>query len=183
MGISFVALTLPGSGPTPSEEILCPKKMVLAAPSSVLLGASLRLNLVGRSRNRRRSHTCYSPSLEKQTMPSMNSFTRSRPLQTPNIIDWNQPGEEASPCAITVHSHSPSWVHTAVRGIKSLSMAHWNNPLTKSVVLNTLEFPSSERRSSTTGRGRTGIMLCSLTFCSYTSTVYVQLISRRPPRD
>ena len=55
MGISFMALTLPEPGPTPSEEILCPRKMISAAPSSALLGASSRLNLVSRSRHRRRS--------------------------------------------------------------------------------------------------------------------------------
>ena len=43
-------------------------------------------------------------------------------------------------------------------------MARWKNPLIKSVVLNTLEFPSSERGSSTTGSGRAGIMLCSSIF-------------------
>ena len=36
-------------------------------------------------------------------MSSMNSFTCSRPLQTRNMMDWNQPGEEASSCDITVH--------------------------------------------------------------------------------
>ena len=97
-------------------------------------------------------------------MSPMNSFTRSRPSQTRNVVDWNQLGEEASPCGITVHSHSPSWLHAAVREIESLSMAHWKSPLTKSVVLNTLEFPNSERRSSTTGSGKTGIMLYSLIF-------------------
>ena len=98
-------------------------------------------------------------------MSSMNSFTRSRPSRTRNMIDWNHPGEEANLCDLTVHSHSPSWVHTAVRGIETLSMARWKNLLIKQpVVLNTLEFPSSERRSSTTGSGRTGIMLYSLIF-------------------
>ena len=124
------------------------RELISAAPSSALLGASLGSNIVSRSRNYRRSY----------------SFTRSRPSRTRNMIDWNHPGEEENPCGITVHSHSPSWVHAAVRGIKSLLMAHWKNPLIKSVVLNTLEFPISERRSSTTGSGRTGIMLCSLIF-------------------
>ena len=87
------------------------------------------------------------PVLGEATMSLMNSFTRSRPSQTRNMIDWNHPGDEVSPCDITVRSHSPSWGHTAVRGIESLSMAHWNNPLIKSVVLKTLEFPSSERIS------------------------------------
>ena len=50
------------------------------------------------------------PVLEKQTISSMNSFTRSRPSRTRNMIDWNHPGEEANSCDITVHSHSPSWV-------------------------------------------------------------------------
>ena len=70
-------------------------------------------------------------------MSSINNFTRSRPSQTRNMMDWNQPGEEASPCGIIVYSHRPSWVHAAVRGIESLSMLHWRNPLMKSVVLNT----------------------------------------------
>ena len=65
MGISFMTLTLPGSGPTPSEEILCPRKMISAVPSSALLGAGLRLNLANCSRNRRRSHTCCSQFLEE----------------------------------------------------------------------------------------------------------------------
>ena len=90
-----------------------------------------------------------------------NSFVA---FETSKMMNSNQPGEEASPCGITVHSHSPSWLHTAVRGIESLSRAHWNKPLTKCVVLNILESPSSERRSSTTGSGRTGIMFCSLIF-------------------
>ena len=34
-------------------------------------------------------------------MLSMNSFTRSRPSQTGNMMDWNEPEEEASPCGIT----------------------------------------------------------------------------------
>ena len=38
-------------------------------------------------------------------------------------------------------------------------MAHWKNPLIKSVALNIPEFPSSEGRSSTTGSGKIGIML------------------------
>ena len=80
-------------------------------------------------------------------MSSINNFTRSRLPQTPNMMDWNQPGEEASPCDIIVYSHSPSWVHAAVRGIESLSMMHWRNTLIKYVVLNNLEFSSFERRS------------------------------------
>ena len=54
-------------------------------------------------------------------------FTSFEAFATRYMMDWNQPEDEASPCGITVHFHSPSWVHTAVRGIESLSMAHWNN--------------------------------------------------------
>ena len=43
MGISFLALTLPGSGPSPSEEILCARKMISAVLSRALLGAGLKL--------------------------------------------------------------------------------------------------------------------------------------------
>ena len=80
------------------------------------------------------------------------------------MIDWNHPGEEASPCGITVHSHSPSWVHTAVRGIESLFDGASEDSTDQSVVLNTLEFPSPEKRSSTAESGRTRVMLCSLIF-------------------
>ena len=38
-----MALTLPGSGLTPSEEILCPRRVISAVLSSALLGAGLRL--------------------------------------------------------------------------------------------------------------------------------------------
>ena len=60
------------------------------------------------------------PVLEKQTMSSMNSFTRSRPSQTRNMMDWKQV------FVASLDSHSPSCVHTAVVGImKFLSMVHW----------------------------------------------------------
>ena len=115
-------------------------------------------------------------------MSSMNSFTRSRPSQTPDMIDREYPEEEASSCDITVYFHSPSWAHTAGRGIESLLMAHWKNPLVISVVLKTLD--SLVLREDRRPLEAEGLTLCSVRryFCSYTSTVCVHLISRRPPR-
>lgn len=46
------------------------------------------------------------------------------PSQKFNTTDWNQPGLDANPVGITVHSQFPDGVHTAVIGMESSCIEH-----------------------------------------------------------